>query len=439
MAYSWERLSASEKDSLLGGVFRGGPILPPQLVEISWQDRCNIDCFFCSTSELRAGNASISAERLERLFQEMSSLEVKAVRLMGGGEPLFRKDTEPLIRALGRHGLRIADVTTNGVLLTEPVVRALYDTGCDEITISLNAAGADSYASMMQTTPSNFGRVIENVRRAAEIKRVTGAVCKIRVQFLVYKDNYRQIPAMYRLFQTTGADSFFLNGLYPVRPMPGMDESEIEEMLRLYESVLEQDYFDTLEGFSFWERSIAERIDASSQRVFKRAPLTRRASIRFRQLLDPQTRARRRTSKFHEFCLAGWYGMTLNANGDAVTCCILQDHKSAILGNIHRQSLSEIWLGEDYRRFREELTEIMARRGDVSDFSGACHVEGLCAKKGACPSRSWYWQGDVHFRRAFHTAVEGLAAPPEGLPFASLEKTNRSRLPSVSGSALPIR
>ena len=130
--------------------------------------------------------------------------------------------------------------------------------------------------------------------------------------------------------------------------------------------------------------------------------------------------------------------MTLNANGDAVTCCILQDHKSAVLGNIHRQSLSEIWSGEDYRRFREELTEIMARRGDVSDFSGACHVEGLCAKKGACPSRSWYWQGDVNFRRAFHTAVEGLVVP-EGLPFASLERTSRARLPAVSGSTLPVR
>ena len=438
MAYGWERLTQSEKSSLLAGVAGSAPIPSPQLVEISWQDRCNIDCFFCSTSELRAGNSSISGERLEELFGEMRAIGVRSVRLMGGGEPLFRKDTEALIRALGRHGLRVADVTTNGVLLTEPVVRALYDTGCDEITVSLNAAESASYASMMQTAAKNFDRVVENVRQAARIKRETGAVCKIRVQFLVYKDNYRQIPEMYRLFQSSGADKFFLNGLYPVRPMPGMEDHEIDEMLALYEGVLAQDYFDDLDGFSFWEREIAQRIDESSRRVFSRAPLSRRASIRFRQILDPKTRARSKNSKLHEYCLAGWYGMTLNANGDAVSCCILQDHKNAILGNIHKQSLSEIWSGESYTRFRLELTEIMARRGDVSDFSGACHVEGLCAKKGACPHRSWYWQDDVAFRRAFHRTVEGLEAP-QGAPFATLPEGQRAGPPVFSGPALPVR
>ena len=63
----------------------------------------------------------------------MRTLGIRGVRLVGGGEPLFRKDCAELIGALGRRGLRINDVTTNGVLLTEPVVRALYATGCDEI------------------------------------------------------------------------------------------------------------------------------------------------------------------------------------------------------------------------------------------------------------------------------------------------------------------
>jgi molybdenum cofactor biosynthesis enzyme MoaA len=62
---------------------------------LSWQDRCNIDCFFCSTAEIRAGNFELSRERLENLFAEMAALGVRGVRLMGGGEPLFRKDADP--------------------------------------------------------------------------------------------------------------------------------------------------------------------------------------------------------------------------------------------------------------------------------------------------------------------------------------------------------
>ena len=130
--------------------------------------------------------------------------------------------------------------------------------------------------------------------------------------------------------------------------------------------------------------------------------------------------------------------MTLNANGDAVTCCILQDHKTAVLGNIREKTLSEIWFGESYARFRRELSEIMARRGDVADASGACHVEALCAKKGACPSRSSYWEDDVAFRRNFHQTVEDIDAP-QGPPFASLPATGRPMLPAFAGPALPVR
>ena len=142
----------------------------------------------------------------------------------------------------------------------------------------MNAGDADSYATMMQTTSKNFDRVVENVRRAAAIKRQIGARCAIKVQFLVYRDNYRQLPEMYRVFRETGADAFWFNGLYPVRPMPGMDESDIERMIELYEEVLAQDYFAHLERFSFWEQPVAERIAAAERRVFSaRAPRAPRA------------------------------------------------------------------------------------------------------------------------------------------------------------------
>ena len=92
MAYSWENLGAKEKVAILTSISDGSPAPPPRVIELSWQDRRNIDCFFCSTAELRAGNLELSADRLEAQFDEMRGLGVNGVRLMGGGEPLFRKD-----------------------------------------------------------------------------------------------------------------------------------------------------------------------------------------------------------------------------------------------------------------------------------------------------------------------------------------------------------
>jgi hypothetical protein len=149
-----------------------------------------------------------------------------------------------------------------------------------------------------------------------------------------------------------------------------------------------------------------------------------------RRALDPSDRRARRAQELHEFCLVGWYGTTLNANGDAVTCCILQDHASAVMGSVHRQTLGEIWRGDAYERFRAELREIMARRGEVGDFSRACTVEGVCADKGACPMRSYYWSDDAAFRRRFHETVERMRTPA-GAPFETLTG-GRARLPVLA-------
>ena len=78
VAYSWERLGDGEKEAILASIRGASAPPPPRVVEISWQDRCNIDCFFCSTSEIRAGNFELSRERLEALFDEMQALGVRA-------------------------------------------------------------------------------------------------------------------------------------------------------------------------------------------------------------------------------------------------------------------------------------------------------------------------------------------------------------------------
>ena len=202
--------------------------------------------------------------------------------------------------------------------------------------------------------------------------------------------------------------------------------------------MLAEDYFDHFERFSFWESSIAERIDASTQTVFAHAPLWRRARIKWRQLLGSGARRAREAATLHEFCLVGWYSMTVIASGDAVTCCILQDHKSSVLGNVHSQTLQEIWAGSAYARFRAELREIMARQGAVGDFSGACSVEGICAQKNVCPNRSYYWSDDLDFRRQFHQVVEELPVP-EGAPFATLPGGRTGLLPTHHSPALPVR
>ena len=432
MAYFWERLSLDEKDAILAEVFDRAPSRGPRVVELNWQDRCNIDCFFCSTGEIRSGNHTLSSERLHTLFDEMAELGTGAVRLAGGGEPLFRRDAPELIDALGQRKVRVTDVTTNGVLLNEPVLRALFSTGCDQLTVSINTSNPGSYAKMMRTTGRNFERVVENVKRAVEMKAALRARCTIRLQFLIYEANAELLPEMYDLFLATGADRFWFNGLYPVSaPLNLIRGNRLRLMMAGYEAVLARDRFRQLETFSFWDAEIQGQIAEATVRVVKASPLAHRARLKWKALTDRDDRARREVQDLDEYCLVGWYSTTINANGDVVPCCILQDRRSAVLGNLNEAPLGEIWRSERYERFRSELREIMARRGAIHDFSRACVVEGQCAAKGECPNRSFYWNDDVAFRRRFHENVLRLA-PASGEPFAAISPAaglSRHRLP----------
>ena len=241
------------------------------------------------------------------------------------------------------------------------MLRALYAAGCDEICVSLNAAEPASYAEMMRTTGKNFDRVVDNIRLAAALKRETGASTVLRVQFLVYK---RQLPRASRDAPRLPRER--RGPLLAERPLPRpphADDGRVghrRDAPRSTRRSSSQDYFERLERFSFWER-----VDRGPHRGVDAARLRAGASG------APRARSQRaaalrpggppsapRPRGLHEFCLVGWYGTTLNANGDAVTCCILQDHPTAVLGNIHRRTLGEIWHGEGYERFRAELREI---------------------------------------------------------------------------------
>lgn len=54
-----------------------------------------------------------------------------------------------------------------------------------------------------------------------------------------------------------------------------------------------------------------------------------------------------------EFCKHPWMSMTIKSNGEAAMC--MEDfNNEIILGDVRKESLSDIWNGEEYRRLRED-------------------------------------------------------------------------------------
>jgi len=410
----WRHLTAEDKKNILRGIRDGVAYGGPYHVELHPADRCNIDCFFCSTATLR-GTDELPLTRLEQLMAELKDAGTRSIRLSGGGEPLFHRRIKDVLASIGASGIPIENVTTNAVLLREEIASLLADS-CDQITVSLNTGDAETYASMMQTPAKNFGRVVENVRALVkERNRRRRRTPRINLQFLVWRGNYESIPRMYALAREIGADTIFFNGLAFLKPEQRMSPDETRQMMRLYEEVLRVDEYRRIQIVDSYEQNITPqlaeinaRLDAeriARGRVRRLAHLVTRRDISWREKLAHRRKIRdaRRveaaTRGLDEPCLIGWHSMLVRTSGMVAPCCILQ---GSPLGDIGKQSVREVWYGEPYVRFRHELSRIMREREAWQhDPAADATVVPMCGGKSEerCPIKSFYFKPDVPFMR----------------------------------------
>jgi len=113
----WKYLTEDDKNTILRGIRDGVAYGGPYHVEIHPADRCNIDCFFCSTAALR-GTDEVPLTRLEEMIAELKACGTRAIRLSGGGEPLFHRKAKDFLRTIAASGIPIENLTTNAVLLS---------------------------------------------------------------------------------------------------------------------------------------------------------------------------------------------------------------------------------------------------------------------------------------------------------------------------------
>lgn len=351
---------------------------------------------------------------------ELREAGTRSVRLAGGGEPLFHRKTKDMLRAIAAAKLPIENVTTNAVLLGDEVAQLLIGT-CDEITVSLNTADPETYASMMQTPARNFERVLTNVRNLlAERKRQGAKSPSIDLQFLVWRDNYKTIPRMYELARELDVDSIIFNGLGFLRPDQMMSAEQTAEMLRLYEQVVRVDEYRRIAIIDSYEQDIrpqlAEmnaRLVAERQALGTLGRLTQFVTRRDVPLAQ-KIQHHRKVAKLQKIdreiaglfkgtdepCLIGWHSLVVRTTGMIAPCCILQ---ASPLGNIFKQPVREVWYGEEYARFRRELARIITERAAWShDKEADKTVVPMCGGKSAevCPIKSFYYRTDVPFVRA---------------------------------------
>lgn len=194
-------------------VANGKALHAPLVVDLDPTSVCDLACPECiSISVLNQGG--FTRERLDSLVAEIVSAGVRAVILIGGGEPLAHTGIERAIEVLGVSGVRIG-LVTNGTLLDrhlDVVARHV-----DWVRVSVDAATSMTYLSIR---PSRSGRcqfrlILRNMREFAQHKH--GAlgysfmlVCRAGANGAPVISNASEIAQASRIAKRLGCDYFEL-------------------------------------------------------------------------------------------------------------------------------------------------------------------------------------------------------------------------------------
>jgi len=153
-----------------GDVRRTAPPVP-RSVKIELTSHCDLACWFCAARTRPRLRGEMSRPLFERLARELREAGVEHLGLFYLGESFECAWLEDAIRfAKQECGFPLVFLTTNGVYATPERVRGCIEAGLDSLKFSLNAGSAEQFARVTGSEASRFRTVLENVRRAREVR-----------------------------------------------------------------------------------------------------------------------------------------------------------------------------------------------------------------------------------------------------------------------------
>ncbi|HEX8949071.1 MAG TPA: radical SAM protein, partial [Dissulfurispiraceae bacterium] len=187
----------------------------PSRLFVEVTTRCNLRCGMCVKQTDNTGIAEGAMPRETFAALRPAFPYLKALILNGIGEPLLHPHLEEFIRTARKTLPEGAWVgfQTNGMLLDEARADALLDAGLDRICLSMDAVSQGSFGA---------------IRDGGEVRKMEAAFTaldramqrkprdfRIGIEFVLRRDNLRELPAALRWAADRGATFAIVTQLLP--------------------------------------------------------------------------------------------------------------------------------------------------------------------------------------------------------------------------------
>jgi MoaA/NifB/PqqE/SkfB family radical SAM enzyme len=136
----------------------------PQVMTVGVTYRCQCRCVHCSSGvpELKQSfrDKEMTTWQIKDLIDQATLIGIPRITFFGG-EPLLRKDIFELIRYANSKGM-LTRINTNGLALTENVVKKLKDAGLTHCDVSIDDSNPEIH-DKLRGVPGLFEKVIKGI------------------------------------------------------------------------------------------------------------------------------------------------------------------------------------------------------------------------------------------------------------------------------------
>ena len=315
----------------------------PSLISWNLTRMCNLRCPHCYMDGGRKAENELTTGECLGLIDEMKALGTEML-ILTGGEPLLRKDIYDIAGAASAQGIWVV-MGTNGVLITEKVVKKMIECGVQGVAISIDSLEPAKH-DHFRGGPDAWKHSV----RALDLCRANGL--QALVQTTVMDMNYDEIPELLAFAREKGAWSFNLYFLVQTGRGQQMNDLSPERTEAMLSNLVD------------WQDEYRPMLVRS-----KCAP-------QFKQIAY----ARGVGGLESGGCMAGTQYCRITPQGDVTPC----PYMTVVAGNVRDQSLAEIWRTSSVLHELRDPKQLKGR-------CGRCEFNELC---GGCRCRAQAAHGD---------------------------------------------
>jgi radical SAM protein with 4Fe4S-binding SPASM domain len=329
----------------------GTPLEHPVILQVEITSRCNLKCKMCpltTAGTLSGGDPGPWADAVWEQVRGWAAA-VGRVNFCGYGEPFLHPEFLEYLHDLDARGVRTS-FSTNGIAVTESTAAALADLRhLERVNVSIDSPDPAAYKKIRGGDVALALRGLRRLRTFLPADRLT-------VSSVVIRTNLRTLYHFPEQLAAIGVTDYVLQPLL-----------EFNVALDGETPVSEGEFVAALHATAAVGSVVGVRVhhDAGQSETARKALA----------LADDQPFTPARTRQ----CVSPWGTPFVDKDGRVFPCCSADG--TAVLGNLNRNTLDEVWNGEAFERFRRDLVG----GSDIPDVCRRCDKAYL----GTHPYRRW--------------------------------------------------